>query len=86
MAGYAELMNLVFSSWQDIPFNENHVKQLHQILLRHSEKDSRHRGQYKTIKLTGVNRNTLKLHFRNLVQRGYLNQLGNGRGVWYELK
>jgi len=48
VAGYAELMDLVFSSWQDIPFNENHIKQLHQTLLRHSEKDSRHRGQYKT--------------------------------------
>ena len=48
VAGYAELMDLVYSSWRDIPFNENHVKQLHQILLRHSEKDSRHRGQYKT--------------------------------------
>ena len=48
VAGYAELMELVFSSWQDIPFNENHIKQLHQILLRHSEKDARHGGQYKT--------------------------------------
>lgn len=48
VAGYAELMDLVFSAWQDIPFNENHVKQLHQTLLRHSEKDQRHRGQYKT--------------------------------------
>lgn len=48
VAGYAELMDVVFSSWQDIPFNENHIKQLHQTLLRHSEKDARHRGQYKT--------------------------------------
>lgn len=48
VAGYAELMDLVFSAWQDIPFNENHVKQLHQTLLRHSQKDERHRGQYKT--------------------------------------
>lgn len=48
VAGYAELMDLVFSSWQDIQFNENHIKQLHQILLRHSEKDARHRGQYKS--------------------------------------
>ena len=48
VAGYAELMDMVFSAWQDIPFNENHIKQLHQILLRHSEKDARHRGQYKT--------------------------------------
>ena len=48
VAGYAELMDLVFSSWQEIPFTENHIKQLHQILLRHSEKDARHRGNYKT--------------------------------------
>jgi Fic family protein len=48
VAGYAELMDLVFSSWQDIPFNENHIKQLHQTLLNHSGKDERHRGQYKT--------------------------------------
>ena len=48
VAGYAQLMDMVFSSWQDIPFNENHIKQLHQVLLRHSEKDARHRGQYKT--------------------------------------
>ena len=48
VAGYAQLMEVVFSSWQDIPFNESHIKQLHQILLRHSEKDARHRGQYKT--------------------------------------
>ena len=48
VAGYAELMDLVFISWQDIPFNENHIQQLHQILLRHSEKDVWHRGSYKT--------------------------------------
>jgi predicted HTH transcriptional regulator len=38
------------------------------------------------IKLTGASRNTLKLHFRALVERGYLNQHGSGRGVWYELR
>jgi len=48
VAGYAELMELVFSSWQDIPITENHIKQLHQILLRYSEKDTWHRGNYKT--------------------------------------
>lgn len=48
VAGYAELMDLVFSSWRDIPFSENHIKQLHQILLRYSEKDIWHRGKYKT--------------------------------------
>ena len=37
VAGYARLMDLVFQSWREIPFNENHVKQMHQILLGHSE-------------------------------------------------
>jgi Fic family protein len=48
VAGYAELMDLVFSSWQDIRVTENHIKQLHQILLRYSEKDTWHCGNYKT--------------------------------------
>ncbi len=48
VAGYAELIGLVFASWQDIPFTENHIKQLHQILLRYREKDTWHRGSYKT--------------------------------------
>jgi predicted HTH transcriptional regulator len=38
------------------------------------------------IRLTGVSRNTLKQHFRNLVDSGHLNKQGSGRGVWYELK
>jgi Fic family protein len=38
------------------------------------------------IKLTSASRNTLKQHFRALVKRGYLNQHGSGRGVWYELR
>ena len=33
-------MELVFSSWQDITFTENHIKQLHQNLLVYSEKDA----------------------------------------------
>src|ERR1700722_12791313 len=48
VAGYAELMDLMFSSWHEIPFNENHIKQLHQVLLQHSQKDEWHRGNYKT--------------------------------------
>jgi len=48
VAGYAEVMEVVFSAWQDIPFTENYIKQLHQILLQHSSKDTWHRGQYKT--------------------------------------
>jgi len=48
VAGYAEVLDLVFSSWQDITLTENHLKQLHRDLLVYSEKDSRHRGNYKT--------------------------------------
>jgi Fic family protein len=38
------------------------------------------------IKLTGASRNTLKQHFRALVERRTLNQHGSGRGVWYDLR
>jgi Fic family protein len=48
VAGYAEVMDLVFSSGQDITLTENHIKQLHRDLLVYSEKDARHRGNYKT--------------------------------------
>jgi len=48
VAGYADLMERVFSSWQDIALTENHIKQLHRDLLIYSEKDAWHRGNYKT--------------------------------------
>lgn len=48
VAGYAEVMDLVFSSWPEIAPTENHIKQLHRDLLVYSEKDERHRGNYKT--------------------------------------
>ncbi len=50
VAGYAEVMETVFQSWEDIPLTENHIKQLHRDLLRCSIKDERHRGEYKTIR------------------------------------
>ena len=49
VAGYAEVMETVFQAWGDIPLTENHIKQLHRDLLRYSEKDGRHRGEYKTL-------------------------------------
>jgi Fic family protein len=48
VAGYAEVMELVFSAWQNITLTENHIKQLHRDLLTYSEKDAWHRGNYKT--------------------------------------
>ncbi|RUM93556.1 MAG: Fic family protein [Thiothrix sp.] len=49
VAGYAEAMDLVFQSYEDLHLTENHIRQLHQQLLRHSHKDERHRGDYKTL-------------------------------------
>ncbi len=48
VAGYAETMELIFRSWKEITVTENHVKQLHRDLLKYSEKDAHHRGEYKT--------------------------------------
>jgi Fic family protein len=48
VAGYAEVMELVFGSWEHITLTENHVKQLHRDLLKFSAKDEWHRGNYKT--------------------------------------
>ena len=48
VAGYAEVMELVFQSWDEIKLTENHIKQLHRDLLVYSAKDERHRGEYKT--------------------------------------
>lgn len=50
VAGYAEVMETIFQAWAEIPFTENHIKQLHRDLLRHSDKDERHRGEYKTLR------------------------------------
>src|ERR1035437_1691174 len=49
VAGYAEVMETIFHAWPEIPITENHIKQLHRDLLRYSEKDDRHRGEYKTL-------------------------------------
>jgi len=48
VAGYAGVMEPIFSSWPDIALTENHIRQSHRDLLAWSEKDARHRGNYKT--------------------------------------
>jgi Fic family protein len=50
VAGYADVMETVFRSWSDIPVTENLIKQLHRDLLAYSDKDERHRGNYKTLR------------------------------------
>ncbi len=47
VGGYAFVCEEVFTSFEAIPFSENTIKQLHGWLLKFSEKDARHRGDYK---------------------------------------
>ena len=50
VAGYADVMELLFSSWEHIPFNENHIMQIHRDLLAYSSKDERHRGKFELMR------------------------------------
>jgi len=52
VAGYAEIMNIIFDNYSVIPLSENYIKQLHQILLKYTGKDKRHRGEYKKLSNT----------------------------------
>ena len=47
VVGYADVMATVFRAWSDLTLTENHIKQLHRDLLRYSDKDDWHRGNYK---------------------------------------
>lgn len=49
VAGYAEVMETLFEGWESVPLTENYVKQLHQMLLKYSTKDVRHRDEYKKL-------------------------------------
>jgi Fic family protein len=42
-------MDLVLGAYEDLRITENHIRQLHQTVLRHSSKDERHRGSYKSL-------------------------------------
>ncbi|MBX2921797.1 MAG: Fic family protein [Chitinophagaceae bacterium] len=47
IAGYSDVMNLIFQNYEHIPLSESYVQQLHKELLEYSEKDSWHKGYYK---------------------------------------
>lgn len=49
VAGYAEAMELIYESWRELEPTENHLKQLHSVLLKFSNKDAAHRGSYKKL-------------------------------------
>jgi len=47
--GYYEVLELVFDNNSEIKLSESYIKQLHQLLLKYSNKDERHRGAYKNM-------------------------------------
>lgn len=49
VAGYAFVCNKIFDHFLSMPLSENSIKQLHAWLMQFSEKDVRHRGEYKKI-------------------------------------
>jgi Fic family protein len=49
VAGYADAMDMIFEGYEVITATENHIKQLHGVLLKYSSKDQDHRGEYKKV-------------------------------------
>jgi len=47
--GYYEVLELILDNFSEIRLSESYIKQLHQLLLKHSDKDERHRGSYKNL-------------------------------------
>ena len=49
VAGYFEALELIAESFRDIEITENILKHLHNILMKYSEKDGWHKGNYKQL-------------------------------------
>lgn len=47
--GYYDTLEIIYENYDNIRLSENYIKQLHQNLLRYSNKDTRHRGEYKSL-------------------------------------
>ena len=47
VAGYYEALEVILENYTDIEISERYLHQLHGILLKHSDKDQPHRGNYK---------------------------------------
>ena len=47
VAGYFETLELIAESFRDIEITESNLKHLHNTLMKHSEKDAWHKGNYK---------------------------------------
>ena len=75
VAGYAEVVETIFQAWTDIPIpgtlSGSYIATCCATARRMS--------------LTGASRNTLKEHFRDLVEKNLILQHGGGRSTWYSL-
>ncbi|MFT5407880.1 MAG: Fic family protein [Verrucomicrobiales bacterium] len=49
VAGYAYVMESIQTAWPELRVSENILLQLHRDLLRYSDKDERHRGNWKSL-------------------------------------
>ena len=47
VAGYFEVLDLISESFRDIDITESTLKHLHNLLMKYSEKDAWHKGDYK---------------------------------------
>jgi Fic family protein len=54
--GYYETLSFIFENYDNIPISENYILELHNRLLRYTDKDTRHRGVYKKLE------NSVKLY------------------------
>jgi Fic family protein len=49
VVGYYDTIELIYENYREIQLTENYILQLHQQLLKYSDKDQRHRGRYKNL-------------------------------------
>ncbi len=47
VVGYFEVLELISENYKEIEITESNIKNLHNLLLKHSEKDKWHKGNYK---------------------------------------
>lgn len=47
--GYYDALEIIHENYENIIFGENIIKQLHGILLKYSDKDQKHKGEYKSL-------------------------------------
>jgi len=49
VVGYFDTLELIYANYQGIKLTKNYILQLHQKLLKYSDKDQSHRGRYKNL-------------------------------------